>query len=1149
LRIGLAIALLAAWANGQDRPTLIVQTEPEKYPIAWSADSRLILMEAGVGTIVLWDVNRGEELRRIRSEYGQSVFAFAPDGKTFASGGYAEGLNARVHIWETATGRLLHTVPLPSLPSSLQFSRDGRRLLVSTMTWREPQTAAGAIIAIIDTRRGRIRRQFLAVDERGKPNMWGAFFSRNEKQVICFGSDKTLRIFTTKGKRVRSFPWPDLDWWSADGITLAPDGKHVLVPTARGAVLRDLDKWEIVRRYEHPDIKPPAFINHSTPYYFSQDRKEVFAGAAVFDAITGKLLRRVPPGHLSPDCTLVSDGDDVRSTKTGEVVCELRGQTTLPTWVDVTRDGWRLLSCRSDGTGTTVWDLVYGEPESRLEPGLKAAFSPKGDRVAALSSDRKLFLYGIDSDKRRVIRGIRPSGMRGSPIGFTPDGLRVFMVEGNPVLRDASTGKLARVFKSVSPANVVGLAPDGAWIVAGCKDGSVRFWETATGKELRWFQGDPTWLGSLAVHPSGDRVFVGGINGTNYLANLEGVVVRKLPEFRTTAATFSHSGQLFATSLGPGHVRLWSTKSGKQIRQLGPGGYGNVVFSADDRHLFSTCRDGTVRVWAVRTGKELCSLVELRDGSWAVIDPRGRYDASNGGDIEGVYWQFKGNAYRLGQLKEHFYDPGLLSKLLGHTKEPLLKVPVTFAPKSPPKLTVKMTPDGVEIELEERGGGVGRVVVKLNGKEISADAQPGEKLKFEFPLRGDRRQLPGMENTIEVFAYNGDGTLRGRGVSATYSAAGKIDKPVRLWGVVVGTSDYDGDKIDLRYAAKDAADFATALRVAANSLLGEKRVSVRLVSNGTRTALVDALKAARDASSHDILVLYLAGHGVSATGDGGEYFYLTREAKSVAGISDPEVRARTAISTRQLADLLNEIPATRQVMVLDTCAAGGFVDKLAQIRRVPSSQLRALHRLKDRTGFHILAGCAADKVSYEASRFAQGLLTHSLLLGMRGAALRENKFVDVLKLFGFSVRRVPKLAGSLGGVQRPVLAIPRGLATFDIGKLEGAAKAKVPLKSPLPLVLRSNFQDEQAFADVLGLAPLVNAGLRDAAVLVFVDAMELPGACRVVGRYRVEGTTVKVAVRVFRDNKLLAEFKIAGDNKDAAALAGKLVAAVQEKVG
>ncbi len=58
----------------------------------------------------------------------------------------------------------------------------------------------------------------------------------------------------------------------------------------------------------------------------------------------------------------------------------------------------------------------------------------------------------------------------------------------------------------------------------------------------------------------------------------------------------------------------------------------------------------------------------------------------------------------------------------------------------------------------------------------------------------------------------------------------------------------------------------------------------------------------------------------------------------------------------------------------------------------------------------------------------------------------------------------------------------------------------MPLKAPRPLFLRSNFQDEEEFADVLGLAKAVDQNLADTATrgrdvpLVFVDARDLADA-------------------------------------------------------
>ena len=75
-----------------------------------------------------------------------------------------------------------------------------------------------------------------------------------------------------------------------------------------------------------------------------------------------------------------------------------------------------------------------------------------------------------------------------------------------------------------------------------------------------------------------------------------------------------------------------------------------------------------------RQARELCRLVSFDKGEWAVVDPVGRYDASNGGDVEGLHWVVGNEPIALNQLKERYYDPGLLAKHLGFNKEPLRDV-------------------------------------------------------------------------------------------------------------------------------------------------------------------------------------------------------------------------------------------------------------------------------------------------------------------------------------------------------------------------------------------------------------------------------------------------------------------------------------------
>ena len=164
-----------------------------------------------------------------------------------------------------------------------------------------------------------------------------------------------------------------------------------------------------------------------------------------------------------------------------------------------------------------------------------------------------------------------------------------------------------------------------------------------------------------------------------------------------------------------------------------------VGFTADGSRVMSGSMDKTARLWDVETGRELCRLVSFRDSTWAVIDPEGRFDASNGGDVEGLHWVVGNEPIALNQLKERYYDPGLLAKYMGFKKEPLRDVAAFKDVKLFPE--VKLAAPTAEkqklgIELVNRGGGIGRVVVKVNGKELTADARQGSGVKSQGSVAG-----------------------------------------------------------------------------------------------------------------------------------------------------------------------------------------------------------------------------------------------------------------------------------------------------------------------------------------------------------------------------------------------------------------------------
>ena len=211
-------------------------------------------------------------------------------------------------------------------------------------------------------------------------------------------------------------------------------------------------------------------------------------------------------------------------------------------------------------------------------------------------------------------------------------------------------------------------------------------------------------------------------------------------------------------------------------------------------------QDKTARLWDASTGRELCQLVSFNDGTWAVVDPSGRYDASNGGRVDGLHWVVGNRADRARAAQGPLLRPRPARQALELSREPLRSVDGLGSVRLHPQ-TELVAPDPGDpkgtlgITLTDRGGGIGRVVVKINGKEVAADARGAspdtrprpEVMRLAVPLAGDPRLIPGKANRVEVLAYNADGSLRSRGNVVELMAEGPAERPVpELWAVVVG---------------------------------------------------------------------------------------------------------------------------------------------------------------------------------------------------------------------------------------------------------------------------------------------------------------------------------------------------------------------------
>ncbi len=1129
----------------------------------FSPDEKTVLTSSFDKTAKIWDIKNGKLIHSFTGHSNRvNSAAFSPNGATIIT--TSDDKTAK--IWNVKSGKLLHTLVGHTKPViSADFSFDNTKVITVSedRTAKIWDLATGKLVINLSRNNLPIAPNKYSKEDAHFFNSqyYKALFSPDGQTVVTITNDIFANIWDSKGKWLFS-----VDGYNNDkrnpiisSISFSPNGKKMILSS--GADITKVVNLQ-TRKTEFTFEEYGVFTSS-----FSNDGKLILTAsfdkkAKIWDASNGKLMQKLE-GHTrfadfakyAPDgkkmITVFEDKSfKIWNTINGQIICSNRGNVS-----DNDTIQYKAVEFSNDGKKVKIsaknWMYIFDAETGKL---LKS-FDTKKTEMLNLSPDMSNYLSNnqdftvsirdlITKNTSKTLKGkARKSYYFAS---FSPDGKNVIAAsEDNSVDNwDVASEKLLQDFKGVKGIiKDVYFSPENTMVLSLENNNTIHIWNVSEGKLLKTVKSREGKIKSIIFSPNGKQVVINYVDKTSDFwtsaeilaikTTQKGFVVRLQDVI--TKSNFSPDGKQIVPNTDDS-LRIFNLETYTQEKSKLPIPYGAALSDISFvNNQFSLVYNSEIQLFDLNKKTLLLNLIVIDSTDWAIVHPSGLFDASPNA-MEKMYWVKEDEIIAFNQLKDRYWQPNLWSIIMNGKS--LRSVEGMNNLKLQPEVELgEIKNDTLLIKLKKREGGYGKVSVYINNKEVLEDARPNDfddsqpiqtisiNLKTHPEIKGFL--LEGVENRIFVKVKSADGFLSSRGEEVISLDDEPVTKPKKpaFYAVVCGTGEFSNTAMNLKYPVIDATSMAKAITLGARNLFGKDSTHVYLLSssgNGTNTTtkqniqkVFESIKA--KAKPEDVVMVYLSGHGVTYGGEKGDFYYLTTDysGSNADSFSDPAIRKSQSISTEEFTDWLNDIPALKQFMVIDACGSGKAVDNLMARRDIESSQIKAIDRMKDRTGLYILSGCAANAVSYEANKFGQGLLTYTVLQAMRGMALRDNKFVDVSTLLNYSSEEVPKMAKDIGGIQKPQYLIPKG-GSFDIGIIQENDRSLITVASVKPVFVRTTLLEETKKRDILKISKVINDKLNEISEnngggnnsIIYIDTDEYPDACSISGVYTIKENTL-----------------------------------------
>jgi WD40 repeat protein len=426
---------------------------------ALSSDGRLIALSGDKG-LTLWDVASGRKLQLFgQRSNSQIAVEFSPDARYLVSADGSASRDANtLKLWDVASRKLIRTFSgHSSLVLSIAFSPDGRTLASSSSdkTLKLWDVSSGREIRTFDGQTSKVNS--IAVSPDGRNLVWGN--RDNKLRLWDIASGRQLRTFSKHADGIH--------FDGVNSVAFSPDSRTIV----SGANDKTLKLWDAASGRELRTLN--GHTEEVLSVIFSPDGRIVASGSndktlKLWDVASGRELRTLKSNNpvrsiaFSPDGRSIVLGNGDKDFKLWEVASGRELRTFKPYFgsyayvyaATFSTDGLKIVSIGMSDMG--LWDVASGKEVREI-----SNFSHGTVNSVALSPDGRSIL----SLSRSILSE-----------------------ESHPELWDMNSGTEITSFSpNRKDVNAVTFANNGANIITGNKDGSVRTLDAATGKELAQF--------------------------------------------------------------------------------------------------------------------------------------------------------------------------------------------------------------------------------------------------------------------------------------------------------------------------------------------------------------------------------------------------------------------------------------------------------------------------------------------------------------------------------------------------------------------------------------------------------------------------------------------------------------------------------------